>query len=210
MKKTIALLLLLAAARLDAATSNGNDFALDYSEAKTDRDRQMLADGAQGRPHFFRYLKVTELVEVEDDGRKGFRISATEPSSLYSVRFTISAPVSVKLLLEEPATGIGDAVAVTGLVNSIDSTAKTIDLDKTIVRHKDRTERKAGKELLAEVSPDAVVYSFTEGPRPISVKARDRDLLERRDEIMAQGGGEAWFKFLEEELAKRAAGGKQP
>ncbi|MFZ9963763.1 MAG: hypothetical protein ACO3GO_01015 [Terrimicrobiaceae bacterium] len=210
MKKTLALLLILTVVRLDAATSNGNDFALDYSEAKTDRDRKILAEDAQGRPHFFRYLKITDLVEVEEGGKKIVKIAATEPSSLYSVRFSISSPVSLKLLLEDPATGIGDALAVTGNLNSVDSSAQTIELDKTIIRHKDRSERKPGKELLAEVSPDAVVYSFTEGPRPISVKARDRDLLEKRDGIMAQGGKEAWFKFLEEELAKRAAGGKQP
>jgi hypothetical protein len=78
-------------------------------------------------------------------------------------------------------------------------------LESPIVRHKDKAKPKPGKELLAEVDPTALVYSYTEGPRPLMVQARDRDVLQRKDEIMANGGGKAWFEYLEAELAKRAA-----
>ena len=61
------------------------------------------------------------------------------------------------------------------------------------------------RELLSEVKPGATFYSYTEGPRPIHLEARDRDLLQRRDEIMAKGGPKAWFEFLETEIARRKA-----
>jgi len=55
------------------------------------------------------------------------------------------------------------------------------------------------------VDPTALVYSYTEGPRPIMLQAQDKDLLESRDKILEQGGSKAWFEFLETEIAKRKA-----
>ena len=37
-----------------AATSNGNEFALAFMEAKTPAAEKALLDDAVGRPHFFR------------------------------------------------------------------------------------------------------------------------------------------------------------
>ena len=62
---------------------------------------------------------------------------------------------------------------------------------------------KIGQELLGEVNPGATFYSYTEGPRPIELEYRDRDLLVNRDRIMAAGGPKAWAEFLETEIAKR-------
>lgn len=187
---------------LRAATSNGNDFALALSEAS---NKSPVLDDARGRPHFFRFLTISEMSEVDVDGRPGVRIVASEPASLMNVEFTVSASNSMKLLKGSPETKVGDAVAITGKVESCDEGRNTIVLSDSIVRNKDRAKPKPGKELLAEVNPSAVVYSYTEGPRPLQVEARDRDLLERKDAIMANGGGKAWFEFLEAELAKRAA-----
>jgi hypothetical protein len=98
---------------------------------------------------------------------------------------------------------VGDAIAVTGKVAGIEPAKNTIVLGETIMRHKDRLSPKMGKELLGEVNPGATFYSYTEGPRPINLEFRDRDLLARRDEIMATGGPKAWFEYLEKEIAKR-------
>jgi hypothetical protein len=190
---------------LRAATSNGNDFALALSEARSAAQKSSVLDDARGRPHFFRYLTISEISDVDVDGRPGAHIVASEPASLMAVEFTVVGSNSLKVLKDEPVSKVGDAVAVSGKVESLDEARNTIVLDSTIVRHKDRATPKPGKELLAEVNPSAVVYSFTEGPRPLMVEARDRDLLERKDAIMANGGGKAWFEFLEAELAKRAA-----
>lgn len=198
---SIALAAMTASLPVQAATSNGNDFALYLSEARSASEKASLFDDAEGRPHYFRYLKITT---IEDSGSGPIRVVAVEPASLLNIDFTIEGSNSLRLIREEPVSQPGDALAVTGKVDSVSADGKTIVLSSTIVRHKDRTERKAGKELLAEVDPDAVVYSFTEGPRPISVRARDRDILEHKDRIKKAGGNEGWFKFLEEELAKRA------
>ena len=198
----------------NAATSNGNDFALYLSEARSASEKASLFDDAEGRPHFFRYLKITE---IEDNGSGPIHIVAVEPASLLKIDFTVESSNSLKLLRDEPVSQVGDAVAVTGKVESIGADGNTIVLRSTIVRHKDRTEHKGGKELLAEVDPDAVVYSFTEGPRPISVRARDREILEQKDRIKKEAGdrfNEVWFEFLEKELATRAqlrkSGGSRP
>ena len=188
-----------------AATSNGNDFALAYTEAKTPAAKKAALDEALGRPHFFRYLQIMEMTAVTEEGHAGMKITAFEPGSYMDVKFTITMPVSLALLQENPASKIGDAIAVTGKLAGIEPGKNTILLESTIVRHKDRLSPAMGKELLAEVNPGATFYSYTEGPRPIKLEARDRDLLANRDRIMAAGGPKAWAEFLEKEIAKRKA-----
>lgn len=186
-----------------AATSNGNEFALALVEAKTPAAKKAVVDDAQGRPHFFRYLQIMEMADATEDGRSGVQITAFEPSSYMDVKFTITMPVSLSMLKSDPPSKIGDAIAVTGKVTGIDAARNTIVLGETIMRHKDRLSPKMGKELLGEVNPGATFYSYTEGPRPIHLEFRDRDLLARRDEILAAGGPKAWAEYLEKEIAKR-------
>lgn len=193
--------ILALAAHADAATSNGNDFALALVEAKTPQAENAVLDDAQGRPHFFRYLQIMDM----QPAGSGVQITAFEPSSYLDVRFTVTMANSLALLREAPESKVGDAIAVTGKVIGIDPKTNAILLDQTIVRHKDRLSPKIGKELLSEVKPGATFYSYTEGPRPIHLEARDRDLLQHRDEVMAKGGPKAWFEFLETEIAKRKA-----
>ena len=186
-----------------AATSNGNEFALAYVEAKTPAARKAVVDDAQGRPHFFRYLQIMEMEPATEDGHAGVRITAFEPSSYMDVKFTITLPVSLSMLKADPPSKVGDAIAVTGKLTGIDPQRNAILLGETIMRHKDRLSPKMGKELLGEVNPGATFYSYTEGPRPIKLEFRDRDLLARRDEIMAAGGPKAWAEYLEKEIATR-------
>ena len=189
MKKrlTLAAALLVIGLTLSAqaATSNGNDFALYYHEANTPDKKSAVLKDAEGRPHFFRYLKILEMTEGDEGGKHYVDVTAVEPASSKNVKLRISATNS--------------------LVNSVDAAKNTIVLDSSIVRHKDVLSRKPGKELLAEVDPTALVYSYTEGPRPIMLQAQDKDLLESRDKILEQGGSKAWFEFLETEIAKRKA-----
>jgi hypothetical protein len=198
-----ATLLLAFAPGASAATSNGNDFALAYLEAKTPAAKKAVLDDAQGRPHYFRYLQIMEMQPVTEEGRAGVRITAFEPASYMDVTFSITMPVSVAMLKADPPSKVGDAIAVTGKLVGIEPGKNTIVLGETIMRHKDRLSPKMGKELLGEVNPGATFYSYTEGPRPIHLEFRDRDLLARRDEIMASGGPKAWFDYLEKETTKR-------
>jgi hypothetical protein len=198
-----ALLLAGAASAASAATSNGNEFALALTEAKSSVARTALADGATGRPHFFRYLQIIELQQATEGGRELWKIAAFEPSSYMDVLFTVSMPVSLSVLKTEPVTKVGDAIAVTGKVLGVDPTKNAILLGEPIVRHKDRLSPKIGNELLGEVNPGATFYSYTEGPRPIKVEARDRDLLQHRDRVLGAGGPKAWVEFLETEIARR-------
>ncbi len=85
-----------------AATSNGNEFALAFAEAKSPAARKAVVDDAQGRPHFFRYLQIMEMEPVKEEGRDGVRITAFEPSSYLDVKFTITMPVSLSLLRSRP------------------------------------------------------------------------------------------------------------
>jgi len=205
------ILLLTLAIGASAETSNGNELALALVEAKTPAAAKAVLDGAQGRPHFFRYLLIMEMEPAKEDGRDGVRITAFEPSSYLDVKFTVTMPVSLSLLQADPVSKVGDAIAVTGRFVGIDPASKAILLESTIVRHKDRKSPKMGKELLGEVNPGATFYSYTEGPRPIKLEYRDRDLLANRDKIVAEGGPKAWAEYLEKEIAKRkqqrAAGG---
>jgi len=194
----IAFLLWAAGGAVQAETSNGNDFALYYSEAKTPAERKTILDEASGNPHFFRYLQIMEMTQRPDGA---VDITAFEPASYMDVRFTVNKPVSLKTLKADPASKIGDAIAVTGVVRGIDT--NTIVLNPVIVRHKDRLSPKRGKEMMYEVDPSATFYSYTGGKRPVSLTYKDRDLLQFKDEIMAKGGKNGWAEFLEQELAKR-------
>jgi hypothetical protein len=199
----LAAFLLTATTSVLSATSNGNELALALSEAKSPAARTTLAEGAAGRPHFFRYLQIIELQQITEAGREAWKIAAFEPSSYMDVLFTVSMPVSLSLLKTEPITKPGDAIAVTGKVLGVDPAKNAILLAEPIVRHKDRLSPKIGKELLSEVNPGATFYSYTEGPRPIKLEARDRDLLQHRDRVLSEGGPKAWVEFLETEIAKR-------
>jgi hypothetical protein len=186
-----------------AATSNGNEFALAFMEAKTPVAKKAVFDKAAGQPHFFRYLQIMEMQPVTEEGRSGMRIVAFEPGSYMDVKFTLSMPVSLSMLQADPISKVGDAIAVTGKVAGIEAGKNVILLEETIMRNKDRLSPAMGKELLGEVKPDATFYSYTEGPRPIKLEYRDRDLLANRDKIMAEGGPKAWAEYLEKEIAKR-------
>jgi hypothetical protein len=200
-----ATLLLALAFGASAATSNGNDFALAYAEAKTPAAKKAVLDDAQGRPHIFRYLQIMEMEPATEDGREGVRITAFEPGSYYDVKFTVTMPVSLSLLRSDPPSKPGAAIAVVGKVAGIEPGTSVILLESPIVRFKDRLGPKVGQELLGEVNPGATFYSYTEGPRPVNLEYRDRDLLVNRDKILAEGGPKAWAEFLEKEIAKRKA-----
>ena len=115
-----ALLSLSLVCGASAATSNGNDFALAYKEAKTPADKKAALDDAQGRPHFFRYLQIMEMQPATEEGRPSVRITAFEPGSYMDVTFTVTLPVSLSMLNAEPPSKVGDAIAVTGRVAGIE------------------------------------------------------------------------------------------
>jgi len=192
--------LLALAALASAETSNGNDFALALVEAKTPAAKKAIFDDAKGRPHYFRYLQIMEL-QPAPDGQSGVTITAFEPASYLDVKFSVTMANSLAMLKEDPVSKVGDAIAVTGKVLGVEK--NVIFLDNTIVRHKDRLSPKIGAELIGEVNPGATFYSYTEGPRPVNVEFRDRDLLINRDKVLAAGGPKAWAAFLETEIAKR-------
>lgn len=197
--------LLLGACLVPAAarTSNGNDFALYFSEAKDDGGRKAVLDEARGRPHFFRYLQIMEMETLESGGRAVVTITAFEPSSLMDVRFTVSQAVSLALLGQEPVSKKGAAIAVTGQVKNADAKKNLIELGDSIVRHKDRLSPAVGKELLCEVNPGAVFYNYTGGSRPVTLTYQDRDLIREKDRVIAASGADGWVAFLEKEVARR-------
>ena len=97
-----------------AATSNGNDFALYYHEANTPDKKSAVLKDAEGRPHFFRYLKILEMTEGDEGGKHYVDVTAVEPASSMNVKLRISATNSLALLKNSPETKVGDAIAVTG------------------------------------------------------------------------------------------------
>ena len=197
------ILLVGMAASAAAKTSNGNDFALFLSEAKTTVERKELIDDAVGRPHYFRYLQIMTMEEGNTNNRPYVAIVAMEPSSTMKVTFTVTKPASLAKLKDEPASLVADAIAVTGRIVSADPDKKCIELRPVIVRHKDRQAPKIGKELFYELDPNAICYSFTGGKQAIQLPYKHRDLLTFRATILNQQGDQAWADFLQKELTKR-------
>ena len=188
-----------------ALTSNGNDFALYFTEAPTDAETKALVEDALGRPHFFRYLQVMEMEETGTNGVDCLRITAFEPASYMDVCFDVTKQVSLRILREAPATRPGAAIAVTGKIASVDKAANTIHLNHVIVRHKDRLSPARGKELLCEVDSRSTFYSYTGGKQIVRLTYKDRDLLQFKDRILRERGNQGWADFLVAELKKRNA-----
>lgn len=195
--------ILCAAAGASASTPNGNVFALYLSEAKNAKARTEVLNEALGKPHFFRYLRIVSLELGEDNGYPYMVLVTREPSSGLTVRFKVVKSMSLATLKEAPPSKVGDAVAVTGVVESADPEQRLIVLNPVIVRYKDRLEPKPGKELYNEVDPSGIVYSFTGGKEPVNVSKRDEDLLQYETKIIAERGKDGWAQFLLDEIAKR-------
>lgn len=186
-----------------ASTPNGNVFALYYAEAKTPAARAAVLNDALGKPHFFRYLKIESMEQGEENGSPYVVLVTSEPSSGMTVQFKVLKSISLATLKEAPPSKVGDAVAVTGVVESADPSKRLLILNPVIVRYKDRLAPKIGKELYNEVDAAGVVYSFTGGKQPVNVSRRDEDLLQYEQKIIAERGKDGWAQFLLDEIAKR-------
>lgn len=142
---------------------NGNTLALAFSTA-SEAQRQELRKGTAGKFYFFRYLRITAMEAGERDGQRRVRLVTVEPSSDMRVVFTVDKPVSL-----EKAQGLkeGEAVAVSGSVQSMGEATNTIALAQAVVRYRDRLQPKAGKELLPEVDPSARLGTDTSSGREV-------------------------------------------
>ncbi len=194
---------LLVASVGSASVPSGNELALYLKEAKTPAARKMLLDEALGKPHFFRYLQIEELQPGESGGAPYMDLIAREPSSSMRVRFKVVKSLSLATLKEAPVSAIGDAIAVTGVIESMDSVKRELVLNPVIVRYKDRLAPKVGKEMHYERDNSGIVYSFTGGKEPVNVSKRDEDLVKHEGRIIAERGKDGWAKFLLDEIAKR-------
>ena len=206
MNRVAGMVLVLLAAMAGSAlarTSNGNDFALFFSEAKSPAERKELTDDAMGRPHYFRYLRIISIREGTTNDRPYVAIVAVEPGSGMAVAFTVTKPGSLAKLEGDRSSMLADAIAVTGRIVGVDPDSKRIALRPVIVRHKDRLTPKTGKELFHELDPNAVYYSFTADRQAVQVPYKHRDLLESKARILGAQGTQAWADFLRRELAQR-------
>ena len=186
-----------------SATFNGNDLALYYSEARTQRERVEVLQSAGRRAHYFRYLQIMEMEEQHDGRRRSVHIVAQEPASGMDIAFVVNRPVSLRVLDEEPESRRGRAIAISGIVSHVDDETGTMVMEQAIVRHKDRlAPLLLGREMLHEIDDRAIFYSFSGGRETIQLSYRDRDLLQHRS-ILTEQGDQAWADFLASEIAKR-------
>jgi hypothetical protein len=119
------------------------------------------------------------------------------------IKFKVVKTLSLGKLKEAPESGVGDAIAVTGNIQSVDPVKRVMVVDPVIVRYKDLLARKGGKEMLQERDSSGVVYSFTGGKEPVNLSKRDEDLVQYEEKILAERGKDGWARFLLDEIAKR-------
>lgn len=214
----IVLSLAFVVSQVKGATDNGNDLALYLSEAKDNKTAfdEIVKDTPE-KNYYFRYLEIINMDSGRQNGAPFVHVECMEPSSYFKVEFTITKPVSLTKLMEEPVTKEGDAIAVTGKIGSIDAKKEIIILNPVIVRHKDRLTPKRGKELLGEVDPTARFYSFTgAGGKRVEVSYGDKDILpwssleseaeqqKLKEKIQLQYTKEEWADYLLAKLAQRS------
>ena len=136
---------------LSAPQENGNKLALEFSTA-TESRRQEMRKETGGKFYFFRYLRVVAAERGDREGRRYARLTTIEPSSDMRVVFTVDQPVSLEKARDLKEN---DAVAVSGSIRNLGEETNTIALAQAVIRYKDRTDPKVGKELLPEVDPTA-------------------------------------------------------
>ncbi|MEI7945394.1 MAG: hypothetical protein WCJ02_01795 [bacterium] len=185
------------------AVPNGNEYALRLVEAKTPAERKaVLAEGV-GKNHFFRYLQVLELTKSDNNGAPVIFLKTREPSSGMQVSFLVQKSISLSILLKDPVTKVGDAVAAVGVMERVDPVKKEIVLNPVILRYKDLLAPKVGKEMLSERDSSAIIYSFTGGKKAVNVSKRDEDLVANEKEMIEKLGKDGWAEYLLAEIAKR-------
>ena len=199
-----AVLCLLLAARTGlGGVPSGNELALYLSEAKTPAAQRTVLKEALGKPHFFRYLRIVGMEQGESGGAPFIALTTSEPSSRMLVKFKVVKSMSLATLKEPPASTTNDAIAVTGVVESMDPETRVLVLNPVIVRYKDRQTPQVGKEMYYERDASGIVYSFTGGKAPVNVSKRDEDLVQYESKIIAERGKDGWAQFLLDEIAKR-------
>jgi hypothetical protein len=186
-----------------AGTPSGNECALGLAEAKTPAARKTLLDEALGKPHFFRFLRIVAMEPGESGGFPFITVTTSEPSSGMTVTFKVVKSLSLATLKEAPASKVGDAVAVTGVIESLDPDKRVMVLNPVVVRYKDRLAPKVGKEMHYERDASGIVYSYTAGKQPVNVSKRDEDLLQHEERILAERGKDGWARYLLDEIARR-------
>lgn len=146
----IVALLAAAGAAFAEPVRNGNEVALAYSRAD-DAGKARLRAECTGRIHTFRYLQVTNVVAAAEG--RGPVFATLEPSSDMTVLLKVSGAISMDVA---STVVTGDAVTVKGRIASIgEAEPAVIVVDPALVRSKDRTAPKAGKELMNEFDPRA-------------------------------------------------------
>jgi hypothetical protein len=186
-----------------AGVPNGNEYALSLVEAQNVAEIKSILDEGVGRKHFFRYLEVLDIKKGQNNGAPVIGLKTREPSSDMIVKFLVQKSNSLAILQEEPATQVGDALAVLGVIERVEPQKKSIVLNPVIVRYKDRATPKAGKEMLSELDSSAIVYSFTGGRKPVNVSRRDQDLVVNEKEMIKKLGKDGWAEYLLREIARR-------
>lgn len=206
------LIVLAACGNAAAKTENGNDMCLYLSEAVESgkrADAARMKEETEGVTYYFRYLEILDARGGRENDRPHVDILAREPSSHLRIRFRVDRKVSLAVLMQDPQSETGSAIAVLGRVAAFDEKALLIDLDPVVVRHKDRLVPKVGKELFGELDPTARYYSYTAVPgKPVAVSFADRDLIDNNQNRIPKmeaslAEKQAWADFLLAELAKR-------
>jgi len=129
---------------------NGNDFALAWVEASTERRAQLEA-AHTNLLHTFRYLRI-ESIQPAPTG-SGLVLSTREPASDLPLSLVIESGASLSLAR---TVQLGDHVAARGRLIFVRS-SRGVEwlLRPALLDFKDRPAPKAGKELLKEVDPKA-------------------------------------------------------
>ena len=144
--------LVIAAASAVSAdpVHNGNELALTFSQGNA-AARQALQKERTGLLHTFRYLEVKEIVPA-GEGRPPVLVTL-EPSSDMKVELRVDGKLSLELAR---TVATGECVAAKGRIKSIGTDAPDrIVIAPAVIMHKDRTDPKAGKELLNEIDKRA-------------------------------------------------------
>ena len=155
-KLSAALLFLAAGALLFSGSAlagidSGNELSRRLTNSQRGQETGMEKSAADNL-YFFRYMRVTEKKAITNSTQSACAFKASEPSSGMTVEFVVTKKESLKLA---ETVQEGESLALVGRIKSISKADKKIVLQSVILRYKDRSEPKSGKELLSDIDPNA-------------------------------------------------------
>lgn len=147
----LAVITLLGSRAVAGTIEGGNELSRRLMTSAPGQEKTWEKD-AVGNLFFFRYMKIMEKKAITNTTPTTYSFKVQEPSVGMYAEFVVTKKESLKVA---ETVKEGDNLAFVGRIKTISKADNKITFQTVILRYKDRQDIAKGKELLADVDPNA-------------------------------------------------------